>query len=160
MKENKFNTLKREDLLKLCLEMESELEQLRPKPAKFKLGQLVALVAKNPWYTGQPAIFFAVLSVEHRAGEWHYGYAKSGPHNFHVHPERKCRALTPTELDGNPSSSPDVEVSLPQPTTQSTQPNWNTQGAGGWLGSPLTAASVIADFEGNWLLDAPAPEEF
>jgi len=105
MTKSKFDELKRDDLLRLCLEQESELEQLRPKPAKFKLakfklGQLVALMTKNPWMQGQPAIFFVVLSVQHQAGEWHYGYARSGPHNFHVHAERKCRALTPTELDG------------------------------------------------------------
>jgi hypothetical protein len=107
MKKNKFDELNRMDLLKLVLEQEDELEKLRPKPAKFKLGQVLALVvSKHQWHPGQPAVYFSVLSVENRLGEWHYGYSRAGVSTFHAYPEKKLRALAQSEIDG---STPSVE---------------------------------------------------
>jgi hypothetical protein len=123
-KSNKFDDLKRDDLLRMLLEQEDELERYRPKPAKFKLGQLLALPlgpGKHQWHPGQPAIFFVALALEHRNGEWHYGYSQRGPGLFNLYPEKKLRALTATEIDGTamdgtPEATPSqVLPQAPQP---------------------------------------------
>jgi hypothetical protein len=99
---NKFDDLKREDMLRLLLEQEDELEKYRPKPARFKLGQLLALdVPKNQSYPGQPAIYFSVLNLEYKNSEWHYGYSQRALGLFNTYPERKLRALSATEVDGS-----------------------------------------------------------
>lgn len=121
---NKFDKLTKEDLLKACLEMEDELERLRPKPAKYKLGQVLAHVKGWPFppgsfHRGQPGHLFVVLSVECRGGLWYYGYAKrpgsSGPGSFSTYPESQVRALTPTEIDGQSpaQSSAQSDEALP-----------------------------------------------
>jgi len=100
-KKNKFADLDRDGLIRACLELENENAQLRPKPALYKLGQVLAYGTKNPIWNGQPAAYFQVLSVENRMGKWHYGYQKSGIHGFGVFPEDKCRAITVNEFDGS-----------------------------------------------------------
>lgn len=98
----KFDELSRDELLKACLELEDENATLRPKPARFKQGQLVAYTgARNPWMREQPAIYFTVLSTECNNGLWFYGHSKSGPQSWHLYPEKKCRELTEAELKGS-----------------------------------------------------------
>ena len=150
MPKNKFDALDKADLLKLCLEQEQELENLRPKPPKFKLGQLIcnASGGKNPWMRGQPAIHFVVLSVENRAGEWHYGYSQLNQHSFNVFPEKKLRALTKTELDGTPSENTPV-------------PNFvigTGTGLAGTGAHGLMAHDIETDPQPNW--PAPGPEDY
>jgi hypothetical protein len=123
MTKNKFDSLKRDELLRHCIELEDELQRLRPKPPKFKLGQLLAFTGqKNPWMRDQPAIYFTVLALEQRAQEWYYGHSKSSssPTGWHSYAEKKCRELTKTELDGTPA--PAEAQFLAQPLTQPAQP--------------------------------------
>lgn len=101
MKNNKFDALKRDDLLKLCVELEDELRTLRPPPARFKVGQALAYGLKNPWLRGQPTLLFVVLSVENLNGEWYYGHSRNGPHGFAVYSEKHLRALSSKEKDGS-----------------------------------------------------------
>ncbi len=111
---NKFDSLDRDGLLRQCIELEDELERLRPKPPRFKLGQLVACSSKAPYnWAGQPATFYVVLSVENRGGKWYYGYAKtSSQGSFHAFPEDKLRAITQMELTGieTPGIQPQASV--------------------------------------------------
>ena len=123
---NKFDELKRDDLLKLCLEQENELEQLRPRPPKFKLGQVLFSQGKNAYnWAGQPGTFFVVLSVENRMGKWYYGYAKAPGSAFHAFPEEKLRAATALELTGMDQPQATITESGPNqnPTTQTLNPN-------------------------------------
>lgn len=114
---NKFDSLTRDELLRAVLELEDENAKLRPKAAKFKLGQLVAYGNKNPWVQGQPAFFFTVLSTENRYGDWYYGYAKNGSHGFHVYPEDKLRFVTTAELEGTLApASPEASHAAPAVT--------------------------------------------
>jgi hypothetical protein len=116
--------------------MEDELLKLRPVPAQFKLGQLVAFKAPNQYFKGQPVVYFSVLSVELRAGEWFYGHTRSGPQTFQCYPEKKCRALTPTELDGTvvlDEPAPEGQLAIP-PAMQATAP-----------GIPVAAAQNSTD---------------
>lgn len=149
---NKFDAYTKDDLLRLCLQQESELEQLRPKPAKFKMGQVLA--CKQAHWTGQPAGFFSVLSVELRNGKWFYGFAKTTGYNnngqtYQTFPEDKLRVLTATEIDGSTSE--------PVATAVSTVENWGAvaaaaqvtlQGMQG-LTAPGAANSVWLDEEGQ-----------
>jgi hypothetical protein len=143
-KPNKFDELKRDDLLRLVLEMEDELETLRPKPARFKLGQLVAFRAPNQYWKGQPAVYFSVLSTELRNGEWFYGHSRSGPQTFVVYPEKKCRELTQTELDGTPA----VQSNEPQDVPPAMQASAPGMGLPGGLGYPTgNTSNSLGDFE-------------
>ena len=114
---NKFDSLTRDDLLKRLLEQEDELLRLRPKPSKFRLGQVLMYQGKHPFWALQPGATFVVLSVESRNGKWYYGYSRVG-HNFQVFPEEKCRALTPTETDGTPSATEPVQEPVPTSLVQ------------------------------------------
>jgi hypothetical protein len=106
---NKFETASRDELLRRVLELEDEVERYRPKPPKFKLGQLVAFAGqKNPWMREQPAIYFTVLSLELKENGWHYGHSKNSPTTFVTYPEKKCRELTKTELEGD-SNPPEAQ---------------------------------------------------
>jgi hypothetical protein len=111
-KPNKFDELSRAELLQRVLVQEDELERLRPKPPKFKLGQLVAYWDpkaptanfKHPWMPGQPAVYFTILSMELKNEGWFYGHSRTNAQSqpaFSLYPEKKCRALLPTELDGS-----------------------------------------------------------
>ena len=110
---NPFDTMDRQELIRRCLEQEDELRVLRPKPAKFKLGQVVAQGTKNNWMRGQPALYFSILSVENRLGEWYYGYNINGPHSFAVFPEKALRVLDATEMDGTAEKSAQVGSAFP-----------------------------------------------
>lgn len=138
-RKNKFEELKRDELLGLCLQMEDELEKLRPKPAKFKLGQLLAYTGnKNAWMREQPAIYFVVLSLESRDGTWFYGHSKKDAQNWHTFPEKKCRELTKTELDGSDAPAQAMEAQTPGPT-------FHTMQAPG-IGTGALPAVVPGDF--------------
>lgn len=119
MKKSKFDVATREELLKIVLEQEDELVKLRPAPAKFKLGQLVAQESKpnfkHPFWGGQPTLFFTVLSVENRHGDWYYGYAKSGI-GFLVFAEKQLRELNKVELEGVVAPADALPVEEPAPT--------------------------------------------
>lgn len=120
---NKFEEMSRMELLRLCLELEDENEKLRPKPPRFKLGQLVAYYEpkmapgafKHPWHPGQPAIYFTVLSLELKNEGWFYGHTRTSAQNFAYYPEKKCRELTEMELKGQePLDAPGpMEVQAP-----------------------------------------------
>lgn len=101
-KSNKFDGLNKTELLQKCLEQEDELVKLRPKPAKFRLGQIVA--GKNPNWSGQTHSYFKVLSVEYKYGQWSYGYATAAGGKFQTRPEEELRALSITEMDGTPEA--------------------------------------------------------
>lgn len=114
IKPNKFEMLTHAELVLACLELEDEVSRLRPKPPKFKLGQVLAYGMKHPIWIGQPTTLFTVLSVEHRNGKWMYGYAQNVAASgvFQLWPEDKLRALTPAEIDGTqPAATPAMEVS-------------------------------------------------
>lgn len=112
MKKNRFEEFNKEDLLRICLEQEDELQKLRPKPAKFKVGQVVAIGHKNSWMNGQPAVFFQILNVEHKNGEWHYAYATGPGQTFMTYLEKHLRALTPSEIEGLKSPPEEAQPSL------------------------------------------------
>jgi hypothetical protein len=111
-KPNKFESLTKDDLLRLVLEQEDELEKWRPKPPKYKLGQvLVSTKTKHPYWTGQTAVYFQVISLECRGGKWHYGYARTNTQGiFHSFSEETLRELTQAELTGTTAPA------APQPT--------------------------------------------
>lgn len=116
--QSKFEALSKDDLLRVCLEQEDELEKLRPKPAKFRFGQV--LRAENSvlrqTYAGQPYVYFTVLYVEYRNGKWHYGYAKrtnSVTGGFNTLPEDVLRAVSTAEVEGTIQPVPGQ---APQPT--------------------------------------------
>lgn len=119
MKKSKFDLATRDDLLKIVLEQEDELAKLRPAPAKFKLGQLVAQENrpnfKHPVWNGQPSIYFTVLSVENRHGDWYYGYAKSAS-GFLVFAEKQLRELNKVELEGVVAPADASPAEEPAPT--------------------------------------------
>jgi len=143
-KKNKFLDLSRDELIRALLELEDENAKLRPAPAKYKLGQVLAYGTKNPIWNGQPTAYFQVLSVENRMGKWHYGYQKSGIHGFGVFPEDKCRALTATELDGTSAATTPVASEA------------STLGA--ILGTPghvVNTPAPIAPVAGGWPMDNP-----
>lgn len=138
---NKFDNLSRGDLLRSCLEMEDELERLRPKPAKFKLGQIVVSPGKSPYGGAQPCFAFTILSVEQRNGKWHYGWDKHSVHGFRVFPEEKLRALTPTEIDGSAQATVTAAV-VEAPPAGIIQPLVQD-----WTGGPGHVAHIPNDPE-------------
>lgn len=134
-KQNKFEVLTREELVLACLELEDELARLRPKPPKYKMGQVLAFGIKHPMWVGQPTVFFTVLSVEHRNGKWLYGYAANvGPGGtFQTYPEDRLRPLTPTEIDG---TQPAATLATPAAMEASTVTAPNTAPNTGYAATP------------------------
>jgi hypothetical protein len=119
---SKFESLDKTELVKKCLEQEDELEKLRPKPPKFKVGQVLAFPSKPQW-TGQPAAYFSVLRIERRPdGGWGYAYSVGLQGSGAFYPENKLRPLSSIELEGielegipsaEPTSASTAEEELP-----------------------------------------------